>query len=86
MGLIEYYSIFACSTALAVWYLWYLPILREALESGVNNSLTQYPKVGHIIYILISALIAPVLLYPLLSQNAGELFCRGLRQEIFRED
>lgn len=86
MGLIEYYVIFAFSTGIATWYLWYLPIFKKAVASGVNNSLMLNPKLGHVIFILTSALIAPVLLWPLLSQDAGEKFSRGLEQEMFRPD
>lgn len=78
--------IFCFSTALAVWYMWYLPILNEARDAGVTNSLVSYPKLGHVVYILVSVVIAPVLLIPLISTSAGESFARGLRTEIFRQD
>jgi hypothetical protein len=86
MGLIEYYVLFAFSTSLTVCYLWFWPLLAKARLQNITNSFTGYPILSTLIYILISALIAPVLVLPLLSNDMAEKFERGLSKEILKQD
>ena len=86
MGLIEYYLLFALSTSIASWYLWYLPLVRKACETDVKNVFTEYTKLSTVVYILVSALIAPVLILPLVSNEFANNFERGLAKEILKKD
>jgi hypothetical protein len=60
--------------------------MRLAKESGVSNSFTQYPKISTVVYILVSAAVAPVLLFPMFSEEMAIKFQMGLRSEIFKAD
>jgi hypothetical protein len=86
MELIGYYLLFAFSISISACYLWFSPIMRLAKESGVSNSFTQYPKLSTIVYILVSAAVAPVLIFPMFSEAMAIKFQMGLRSEIFKAD
>jgi hypothetical protein len=86
MGLIEYYVLFAFSTSITACYLWFWPLLQKARAQDIKNSFTGYPILSVLIYIFISAFIAPVLIMPLLSNSMAEKFERGLSKEILKQD
>jgi hypothetical protein len=86
MGLIEYYVLFAFSTSITACYLWFWPLLQKAGEQGIKNSFTTSPILSSLIYIIISAVIAPILIMPLLSNSMAEKFERGLSKEILKQD
>lgn len=86
MGLIEYYVLFAFSTSITACYLWYWPLLQKARTQNIKNSFTGYPILSTLIYIFISAFIAPVLVMPLLSNSMAEKFEHGLSKEILKQD
>ena len=86
MGLIEYYVLFAFSTSITACYLWFWPLLQKAKAQNITNSFTGYPVLSTLIYIFISAFIAPILIMPLLSNNMAEKFEHGLSKEILKQD
>jgi uncharacterized membrane protein YdjX (TVP38/TMEM64 family) len=86
MGLIEYYLLFAFSSSITACYLWFWPLLQKAKQENIKNSFTEYPVLSVLIYVLASALVAPLIIYPLISNKAGEAWERGLSKEIFKED
>ena len=86
MGLIEYYVLFAFSTSITACYLWFWPLLRKAKSQDIKNSFTDNPILSSLIYIFISAFIAPILLMPLLSNDMAEKFERGLSKEILKQE
>ena len=86
MDLIGYYLLFAFSISISACYLWFSPILQLAKQSGVVNSFTQYPKISTVVYVLVSAVVAPVLLFPMFSEAMALRFQMGLRTEIFKAD
>jgi hypothetical protein len=86
MGIIEYYLLFALSTSITSWYIWYWPLVRKARETNISNSFTEYPKLSTVVYIFVSAIIAPFLVLPLLFDQFGENFERGLAKEILKDD
>lgn len=86
MGLIEYYLLFAFSTSITACYLWYWPLLKRAKSQNIKNSFTDNPILSSLIYVIISAVIAPVLLFPLLSNDMAEKFESGLSKEILKQE
>lgn len=86
MGLIEYYIIFALTTGISCWFVFYWPVMREAKALGIENVTTQNPLLSSIVYIVISTIIAPVLIIPFLSNKRSEQFKEGLRKGIFEKD
>ena len=86
MGLIEYYLLFAFSTSITACYLWFWPLLQKAKSQDIKNSFTDNPILSSIIYIFISAIIAPVLLMPLFSNDMAEKFELGLSKEILKQE
>jgi hypothetical protein len=86
MDLIGYYLLFAFSTSLTACYVWFWPLLQKAMAQGVKNALTKAPILGVFIYILVTALIAPVIVLPILVPKMGENFARGLERELLKPD
>lgn len=86
MGLIECYVLFAFSSSITACYLWFWPLLQKAKQENIKNSFTEFPVLSITVYILASALIAPLLILPLISNKAGEAWERGLAKEILKED
>jgi hypothetical protein len=86
MDLIGYYLLFAFSTSLTACYIWFWPLLQKAMAQDVKNALTKAPILGIVIYILVTALIAPVIVLPLLIPQMGENFARGLERELLKQD
>jgi hypothetical protein len=86
MELIGYYLLFAFSIAIAACYLWFWPMVQQAKTAGIQNSFTQYPKISTVVYVLVSAVVAPLLLPPMLSETMAQRFQLGLKREIFKQD
>ena len=86
MELIGYYLLFALSISITACYFWFWPILRDAKQAGIKNSFTQYPVLSTIVYVLISAVVAPLLLFPMLSAAMALRFEIGLRTEMLKAD
>jgi hypothetical protein len=86
MGLIELYIIFALTTSITCCILFFLPILGEAKEEGIDNEFTQYPIMSTIVYIIISCIMAPFLIMPILFESKAEQFKQGLRNSMFAKD
>lgn len=86
MGLIEYYLIFSLSTGIACWWLFYYRALQEVQHRGIKNEATQAPVIGSIVYILISTVIAPLLILPLVSKSAGEVFYDSTLSSLLEPD
>lgn len=86
MELIGYYLLFAFSIAIAACYLWFWPLVQQARSDGIQNSFTEYPLISTVVYVLVSAVVAPMLLPPMLSEAMAQRFQAGLRREIFKQD
>lgn len=86
MELIGYYLLFAFSISITACYFWFWPALKEAKTAEIKNSFTQYPVLSTLIYIVISAIIAPFLLLPMFSTEMALRFELGLRTEILKAD
>lgn len=86
MELIAYYLLFAFSTAITACIFFFSPLIREARQSNIENSFTQYPVLSTVVYVCISAVVAPLLVFPLLNNSVAERFQDGLRREILKPD
>jgi ABC-type multidrug transport system permease subunit len=86
MDLIGYYLLFAFSTSITACYVWFWPILQQTKEKGVTNALTNAPILSIVVYVIVTALIAPVIVLPLLVPSMGEKFAIGLERELMKKD
>lgn len=84
MELIGYYALFAFSTSITACIFWFWPLVQQARQAGITNTFTQNPKTSTVIYVLISALVAPLLLPPMFSENMAQKFSSGLAREILK--
>jgi len=86
MELIGYYALFAFSISITACYFWFWPALQEAYKKQIKNAFTEYPVLSTVIYILISAIIAPLMIFPMFSSAMALQFETGLRAEILKPD
>lgn len=86
MGLIDYYLIFAITTAIFALVDVFGPALRDAQEDGINNILTQNPKLSMCVYLVLTVIMAPFIILPLLVPNMNERFRVSLTQIIREEE
>lgn len=81
-----YYIIFAVSTGIvSCRYLLY-PVVQQARERGIKNVFTNNTSIAYAVYILISMVIAPVMVLPLLVNSASDNFKRGLERTVLEQD
>jgi len=86
MELIGYYVLFAFSISIAATYFWFWPLIQEAKDNRIINSFTNFPVLSTVIYILLSAVVAPILVFPMFSEAMAERFKHGLQNEILKPD
>jgi hypothetical protein len=86
MGLIGYYLLFALSASLTSCYVWYWPILQKAKAQNIVNTLTLNPVLGLVVYTGVTALVAPIIVLPLLVPSIGDRFACGLEREMLKPD
>jgi len=86
MGLIEYYFIFALATSLFALVDIFYPTLNRAKSEGVDNTLTQNPKLSYFIYVCITTIIAPLVFLPLLIPALNDRFREGIEKTVYAAD
>lgn len=86
MELIGYYALFAFSISISACYIWFWPLVQEARLRKTDNGFTRFPVLSAVIYILVSTVAAPVLVFPMFSETMAERFKHGLQNEIFKAD
>jgi len=80
------YLVFALTTSICAWLFYYMPIITEAKKKAVNNTFTNSPVLSSVVYIVISAFIAPTIFIALFSERHAKLFRDALREEILKQD
>ena len=86
MGLIEWYLLFAFTTAIMAAIDVFIPLLSEARSNGVANVLTTNFKLSIVVYLGISTLMAPLLIVPLLVPSMNERFKDALNKIISEQE
>jgi hypothetical protein len=82
MGLIEYYLIFALATSIMALIDVFLPTLNQARRDGISNVLTDNPKLSVFVYLVITTIIAPLILLPLLVPSMNTRFRNSLANTV----
>ena len=86
MELIWYYLVFALATGITICIFALAPLVNEARELGVENTFTRNPKLSYLVYIILTAIIAPLVFCTLLFPATSQKFSDGLRKEVFKAD
>ena len=84
MELIGYYLLFAFGTSITACIFWFWPLIEQARASNISNTFTQYPKTSTVVYVIVSAVVAPMLILPMFSEQMAQKFSRGLAREILK--
>jgi uncharacterized membrane protein YdjX (TVP38/TMEM64 family) len=86
MGLIEYYLIFAITTSIFAIIDVFIPELNNARQEGVRNVLTENPKLSVTVYFVLTVLIAPFVILPLLVPSMNVRFRNSLGKVIHEQE
>jgi hypothetical protein len=86
MGLIEYYIIFALTTAITSCIEFLAPATAKAKELGINNSFTTHTWLSYIIYVTTCTIFAPIIILPIILPNANKKFRTGLEKVVLEND
>lgn len=84
--MIEYYLIFAFATSIFALIDIFMPVLNEAKADGIENVLTENPKLSYFVYICISTIIAPLIVLPLLVPSMNLRFRTSLALMVREEE
>jgi hypothetical protein len=82
MGLIEYYVIFALTTGITSCYLFLAPAINNAKSKGIINSFTINTNLSYLIYILSTAIFAPLTIFPIIFDVSGKKFMTGIEKVV----
>lgn len=85
MGLIEYYAIFALTTAILSLIEIFRPALIEATMLGADNEFTNNPKLCYTVYFCISLLTAPYIIFVILIPSFNERTRKALLKVMLEE-
>jgi hypothetical protein len=85
MGLIQIYIIFAITTAITCCIIFFLPELKSAKKSNINNGFVNSPILSIFAYTLIAAVVAPILFLILLNNKASVSYRLGIKRIINEE-
>lgn len=86
MELIAYYLIFAFSISISSCWFWFWPLIQEARANSIVNGFTKHRVLSTGIYIVVSAVVAPMLVFPMFNETMAQSFKSGLRKEISKAD
>jgi len=86
MVLIEFYVIFAIATALTALAGIFWPLLREAKNKGISNTLVDAPVIASIIFVCVTLILAPFVVSSLIFPVHAEMFRVGLQRVVEQPD
>ena len=86
MVLIEFYAIFAIATALTALFGVFIPVVQEARQKGLSNTLIDSPIIASIIFVAVTIILAPFVVSSLIFPHHAELFRIGLQRAVERPD
>ena len=82
MEVIEFYFLFALTTGITSCYLFLVPAIALAKDTGIHNSFTENTWLSYLIYITITTITAPFSVLPILIPSFAERFKTGLEKSV----
>lgn len=86
MGVIIGYLIFCFATSIALCIIAYAPMLNQARSYGIRNALTENKWLSYVVYIVVTAAIAPIVFPVFFSDSYFDKFCKGMRTAVYEAD
>lgn len=84
MGVIQWYVIFAITTALTAHYELVYPVLDKLSVAEPKHNLVEYKWITHIIFLIINMLMAPAMLLPCILPGMGARFKDALFEALIK--
>ena len=82
MEVIELYFLFALTTGITSCYLFLVPAVALARDTGIHNSSTENTWLSYLIYITITTITAPFSVLPIFIPSFAERFKTGLEKSV----
>jgi hypothetical protein len=79
--IIVYFSL-ALATSIVSWWFMFRPLVKEAIDAGVNNDITRSPKLSSLVFIIINTIMAPIILPIVFIPSMFESARAGMRRAI----
>ena len=76
----------AIATGISAWYHFYFKNIKLAIASGITNHFTNTPILSGVTFLLISIVVSPLMLLPVLIPSVQESFNKGIQTVILAED
>lgn len=83
---IALYVIFCITTAITCIFSFWNPVVREAQETGTNNSLVERRAASTFVYFCLAFAFAPVMFFILFSKSMSLHYIEGLKNIIKEPD
>jgi len=84
--LVILYAIFCTTTAATCTISFWNPVLREARESGNNNTLTERSFASTFVYFCLAFAFAPIMFVILFNKNMSQHYIEGIKNIIKEPD
>jgi uncharacterized membrane protein YdjX (TVP38/TMEM64 family) len=82
MEIIELYILFALTTGISSCYLFLVPAVAIARDTGVQNSFTENTWLSYLIYITLTSITAPFSILPIFIPSFAQRFKIGLERAV----
>ena len=82
MEIIEFYILFALTTGITSCYLFLMPAVALAKDTGIHNSFTENTWLSYLIYTFITTVTAPFAVLPIFIPSFAERFKSGLEKSV----
>jgi len=82
MEIIEVYLLLALTTGIASCYLFLVPAIALARDTGIQNTFTENTWLSYAIYITITTITAPFAILPIFIPSFAERFKIGLERAV----
>lgn len=86
MTFVEYYIIFALTTAIFALIDVFIPVLREVKNFGISNVLTENPKLSCLVYFCLTTLIAPFIILPTIVPSMNVRFRESMLRIVSEQE
>jgi hypothetical protein len=85
MGIIIAYASFCLATALVAWWYMFWPAVKQARSFGVRNDITRSPWLSSVVYIILTSVFAPLVIFVIFIPDWYAAAVEGLTKAIYED-
>lgn len=80
------YLAFALATGFVSWLYLFWPCVRAAQDLGIDNEITQSPKLTSVVWFILNTIVAPVTFFIVLIPSFHQAALEGVRRSVFDDN